>query len=419
MISKQIFTKQLILNWITRILFFTSLSGLLPALPQYVIDIGGSYAQTGIVMSAFAVGVLVFRPLVGRQIDRVGRKAILLFGILVFVISPVVYIFVHSIHSLLPVRVFHGLGLAAFGTASITLITDAAPEANRGEVISYTGMVNTVAFAFGPVVGFSVWEKWGYTTLFSFVAGLSLLCLFFSIFLRETKTERDHAVPRPYFATIKQRKVLVAALMILLVALVHGGVMFYMPIFLKGLHTNIGFFFTVYGISAFIIRLFVGPVSDRIGRGPLVVFSLSILAVGVFTLSHTAGVGLMFLSAVLYGVGFGAHQPTLTALVADNTTEETRGQVFSFYYGGFDLGVSVAGVVLGLVAEKFGIKSMFMVCSGLAIAALLLFVTIIESRVATSLRFAFSVQKEGEKCVICDQFQEVAPEQAEEYFKSH
>jgi len=118
--------KQLLLNWLTRILFFTSLSALLPTFPTYLKDIGGDNSQIGIVMSSFALGVLMFRPMVGKQVDSIGRKIVLLAGVVIFIISPLLYLLIDSIATLIPIRIFHGLGLAAFGTASITLITDAA-----------------------------------------------------------------------------------------------------------------------------------------------------------------------------------------------------------------------------------------------------------------------------------------------------
>ena len=420
MLNKEIFTRQLFLNWVSRILFFVCLSALLPTLPNYLNDIGGNNSQIGIVMSAFAAGVLLFRPLVGWRIDTFGRRGMLLFGIIIFVIMPFFYIYIRSIFPLLLVRVFHGLGLAAFGTASITLITDAAPAKSRNEVISYTGMVNTIAFALGPVSGSFVADLWGYDVLFISVACLAMVCLVISVFIKETKEHHTTHKKINYLEAIKHRRILVSTAMILIVGLVHGGIMFYIPLFLKEtVSINIGVFFAVYGIAAFLVRVVVGPFSDKFGRGPMLVVSLISLASGILMLSLSKGVVLMLLSAVLYGIGFGSHQPTLTTLVADNSSERTRGKVFSFYYGGFDLGVSMAGFILGMIAEHFGIKNMFLICCGFTIIAVTIFVTFMESTVSQSLRCALSVQKSGNKCYICDQYQEVVPEQADAYFKTN
>lgn len=248
--KSNLFTQQLTLNWITRVLFFMSSAALLPTLPNYIITIGGNKSQVGIVMSAFAVGVLLFRPLVGKKIDSVGRKAVLLFGAFIFAIAPIFYIFIHEIVPLIVVRTFHGLGLAAFGTASITLITDAASPQQRGEIISYTGMVNTVAFSAGPILGSLIGDLWGYNMVFIFVGVSSLACLILSLFIKETKTFGVSTQNTGFVQAIWQRRIVFSFVIILLIAMIHGAVMFYYPIFLKeNLHVNIGLFFAVFGAA--------------------------------------------------------------------------------------------------------------------------------------------------------------------------
>ncbi|MFQ5708524.1 MAG: MFS transporter [bacterium] len=418
MAYKQFLTWQLVLNWLTRVLFFTSLAALLPTLPLYLVDLGGNESQVGVVMSAFGLGVLLFRPVVGKQIDTLGRKIVLIFGVLVFIVSPILYIFIKSIAVLIPVRIFHGLGLAAFGTASITLITDAAPIEQRGEVISYTGVANTIAFSGGPILGTFLYDHWGFTVLFGVVSILASTCLLLSFLLEETRTQAFSSTRVSFKQAVFNRRILVAFCVVLLTALTHGGVMFFLPIFLKErLTINIGVFFTIYGLAALAVRFVVGRLSDRLGRGPIIIGALVCLTSGVFLLSQTTTVTLMVLSAIFYGMGFGSHQPTLSALVADNTTDETRGKIFSFYYAGFDLGISLAGILLGAVAEAKGIGNMIVLCSGLTVAALLIFTTLPEKSLGQSLRCAFSFNQPGKQCYICDQYMEVSAKQAEEYFK--
>lgn len=414
---RQVLTTQLVINWLARVFFFASLSALLPTLPLYLVDIGGDESQVGLVMSAFAMGVFVFRPLVGKQIDTLGRKIVLVMGILIFIVSPLLYIFIESITLLIPVRIFHGLGLAAFGTASITLITDAASTEHRGEVLSYTSITNTLAFSGGPILGTFIKDQWGYTVLFGVVSMLAFSSLVMALLVHETRKGGTAGMDISYFQAVRQRHILVAFFMILLAALAHGGVMFFLPIFLEErVHVNIGLFFAIYGTASLLVRFIVGRLSDLLGRGPVIVGSLLCFSAATALLSQTTEVKLMIATAILYGVGFGSHQPTLAALVADNTTEDTRGKVFSFYYGGFDLGISIAGVFLGLFAEYYGIQSMIILCSALVFAALVIFVTQAEKTLRTSLRCAFTVQTEGEPCYTCDQYMEVTPDEAEAYY---
>ena len=416
--KSNLLTAQLVLNWVSRTLFFMSTAALLPTLPNYLLEIGASTSQVGVVMSSFAIGVLLFRPLVGKHVDSTGRKIVLIFGTLIYVVSPLLYMLIHSVAALIPVRVFHGLGLAAFGTASITLITDAAAPQQRTEVISYTGMVNTIAFALGPILGSFVGDRWGYPTLFCLIAVTSFSCLLVSLFLKETIAAKISQNNQGYLQAIWQRRILLSFVIILLIAMTHGGVMFYLPIFLKeNVQVNIGLFFTAFGAATLAVRAFIGRISDTWGRGPLIVFALVFMTLGVLTLRYSTSVSLMMLAAILYGFGFGSQQPTLTALVADNTTKETRGKIFSFYYGGFDLGISLAGIVLGAAAEHLGIKNMFVICTFITFSGLLVFTLFFEHTIAQSIRCAFALQKDGSKCYICEEYMEVSPKQAEEIFK--
>jgi len=401
--EKKLFTAQLVINWITRILFFICLASLLPTLPTYLNDIGGNNSQIGIVMSAFAMGVLIFRPLVGKQVDAIGRKAVLIIGIIIFIISPILYIYIQSISILLPVRIFHGLGLAAFGTASITLITDAAPKDKRTEAISYTGMINTIAFALGPLTGSYIGDKMGYNFLFTFVSGLAIVCLIFALFLKETRTKSDDEQENiNYLKVIKHRRILISASLVLLIGIVHGGIMFYIPLFLKdNVDINVGLFFTIYGTAAFLIRMAISPISKTLGRGLVLVLSLCSLIISILFLSISSVIIFMIFSSILYGIGFGSTQPTLTTLVADNSSEETRGKIFSFYYGGFDLGISLSGLILGAIAELYGIRNMFFVCAVLIGCALLIFTTLMETSVSKSAKCALFVPKPGRaKCYV-------------------
>ncbi len=412
-------TSQLLLNWIARILFFACMSALLPILPNYLLEIGGNKSQVGIVISAFAAGVLVFRPMIGKQVDSLGRKIVLLLGAVIFVIAPILYIYIKSIAVLVLVRVFHGIGLAAFGTASITLITDSAPAERRGEVLSYTGMVNTIAFTLGPIAGGTVGDRFGYTVLFISIAVASLLCLITVLFLKETKTSSTSKKQMNYFEVIFQRRILLSFILIFLISITHGGVIAFIPIFVKeSFALNIGIFFAVFGISTLVIRIFIGRVADTWGRGPLIVFALLFLTLGVFLLGKATSVSFLLFAAVIYGFGFGAQQPTLTALVADSTSEDTRGKIFSFYYGGFDLGISISGLMMGIIAERFGVPFMFFIGAGLTALAVLAFTFFIERTIPLSLRAAFNLQVKSQECYICDQYQEVPGRQAAAYFKS-
>jgi len=73
--------RDLLVLFAAGLLFWTSLALLLPTLPLFVDDLGGSGQQVGFVMGAFAIGLLTSRRWLGRWTDQRGRKLVLLIGI--------------------------------------------------------------------------------------------------------------------------------------------------------------------------------------------------------------------------------------------------------------------------------------------------------------------------------------------------
>jgi DHA1 family bicyclomycin/chloramphenicol resistance-like MFS transporter len=107
---------------------FTLLLGFLAAVPYSGIDINlpalsatgaalnASASDVGLTMSAFVFTLAVLPLLYGPASDRFGRKPIMLFGILLFVIGSVACVLAPSLPALLASRLVQGIGAAAMGT---------------------------------------------------------------------------------------------------------------------------------------------------------------------------------------------------------------------------------------------------------------------------------------------------------------
>ena len=68
--------QSLLVLFITGLLFWTSIAILLPTLPAYLDSIGINQQQLGLIIGAFAVGLLATRPILGKIADRRGRKVV-------------------------------------------------------------------------------------------------------------------------------------------------------------------------------------------------------------------------------------------------------------------------------------------------------------------------------------------------------
>jgi MFS family permease len=66
--------RNLLVLFTAGLLFWSSIASLLPGTPLYVEYIGGTKQEIGIVMGSFAIGLLLFRPSLGKMADNTKWK---------------------------------------------------------------------------------------------------------------------------------------------------------------------------------------------------------------------------------------------------------------------------------------------------------------------------------------------------------
>ncbi|MEG4417407.1 MFS transporter [Microcoleus sp. LAD1_D5] len=386
------------------LLFWSSLASLLPTLPLYVQFVGGTKQQIGFVMGAFAIGLLLSRPPLGKIADSRGRKQVLLLGATVAAIAPLGYLLAQSIPLLLLIRVFHGISIAAFTTAYSALVTDLSPPGKRGELIGYMSLVNPVGLAVGPAIGGFVQAWVGYTPLFAMSAAFAVISLFITSKIAEpnfaeltnSDSLSDDKSSQKYWEMLWNPRVRIPALVLLVVGLVFGTLSTFMPLFIQETKANLnpGLFYSTAAIASFGIRLVTGRASDKYGRGLFISGGLICYAVSMLLLYFANNSSSFLIAALVEGCAGGTVLPMMVTLMSDRCEPHERGRLFSLCIGGFDLGIAIAGPTLGFVAEQVGYRNMFGFAAGLAGLALLVFITQSSKGLSNSMKFAIGRGKD-------------------------
>jgi MFS family permease len=171
------------------------------------------------------------------------------------------------------------------------------------------------------------------------MAGIALILGFL---VRET-----HKNPKNYVRKSIKGAILPSA-MILLCTVTYGSIVAFLPFFARDI-PNYGFYYTSYALSSILIRIPIGRMSDRVGRGTIIIPGMVTLSVSLLLLSASNSLLLLICSGFLYGVGFNSVYPVLTALLVDRVPEEVRARSLSLFTASFDMGVAMGSFVFGLV----------------------------------------------------------------------
>ncbi len=372
----QVFTPAFLRVAAAGFVMFATFQGLMAVLPLFMTAHHMGVVEVGWAAGLFTLTAVALRPLVGRELDRRGRRRLYLGGVLIIALAFVLLPSATHVAPLLLLRVLHGVGWALASTAAGTLVQDVVPPARRGEATGYYSNFTDVAMAVGPFAASAVMTRFGFSVFVWICAGVLMLGWVLLLPLREPRGSTHRRPPDLLVATAR-----LPALIQFLMNLSFGAVMTFLP--LLALHRGLtrpihgvaayAFFYVAYALTLLISRGPLGRLSDQQGRGLVIVPGLALLTVATASLAHLWSPVALVTCAALFGLGFGAAQPAVLAWTIERTPEVSWGGAAGTYYAAFDLGIGVASLALGLVADiSFGLAFALAATGSLAALAVYL-----------------------------------------------
>ena len=385
----RLFTRDYIFVCIAAFMMSFSFFILVPTLPMYLKDTFGiSPALVGVVLSCYVIAVLSIRPMTGFIADTLPRKRVYIVSYAIFVTSFLGYFFITKTLALfILLRVLHGFSFGMLTTAGNTLVIDVMPSSRRGEGLGYYGVTNNLAMAFGPMVGLFVISSGNYTLLFltSLITGIIGLVLGAMVRApRKTieKTEFKLSADRFFL-----KEGIRACFAFFLLAIPYGMTTSYMALYAaaSGITHNAGLFFTVMAAGLITSRLNSGKRVDRGFVTETIIVGICIALVGGFgeailsTVSAwniVAGYATYFLTAFLFGYGYGTMFPAYNTLFINLAPNCRRATASATYLTGWDVGMGLGMWFGGRIAEMWGLRTVYLMDIALALIAFVWFVAV-------------------------------------------
>lgn len=153
----------------------TALLGVIaPLLPDIEDRTGAGESALGVSISAYAVPVMLFSLPLGRAADLIGRRWLLVGGLLLTGAGSGLIAVTESLDVLIAGRAVQGLGSAASWIAALAVVSDLAPPGKRGESIGVALAATSVGSIAGPALGGVTADVLGFAAPFLIVCGASV-----------------------------------------------------------------------------------------------------------------------------------------------------------------------------------------------------------------------------------------------------
>jgi len=134
-------------------LLWAGAGAILPLLPVYLRQRGGSDALVGAVMGAFFIAGVVSQYPAGRLADRVGRLQVLIAGLVVCAVASAGFLLPWGNAATIPLRALQGVGAGAAEVAALAMVGASVPLPSRGAAFGRVYGALIAGLAVGPMVG--------------------------------------------------------------------------------------------------------------------------------------------------------------------------------------------------------------------------------------------------------------------------
>lgn len=395
--KERLWTRNYIFVCIAAFMMAFSFFILVPTLPFYLKSVFGiGHTMIGIVLSCYVIAVLSVRPFAGFVADTLPRKTVYITACALFVATFLGYFFAtSSLAAFIVLRILHGFTFGTLTTTGNTLVIDVMPSSRRGEGLGYFGVMGNLAMAFGPMVGLFIIESGNYTVLFSTSLVTGIIGFLFASSVHPPKKA---AAARPSkvisFDRFFLTKGIPACISLFMLSIPYGMTTNYIAMYAaeSGITSNSGLFFSVMAAGLIASRLNSGRRVDRgfitqtIRSGIIIALAgavgeVALSAVAAWNIS--AGYATYFISALLFGYGFGTMFPAFNTLFINLAPNSMRATANATYLTGWDVGIG-CGMLFGGILSEYGYAYCYAAGVVLIIVSLLFFIRFVTPHFAAN-----------------------------------
>ena len=342
-------------------------------------ELGASPAQAGFAAGIYIIGTLIARLYIGKKLELIGRKQMLRFGAIIYLITTIAYLISTNIIILDTVRFLNGFAYGTISTAANAIVTAYIPKSRNGEGINYYGLSTSLAAAIGPFIGILLLPIVGFKSVIILAIVLSALvtvaCYLFPVQNIELTDDHKKLLNSWSLNTFIEYKVLFISIVAFLIGLSYSSVLGFLSIYADnlGLSTAGAFFFVVYALIITFTRPFAGQIFDAKGENAVMYPSFIFLAIGLLTLSYTTTSFMLLLSGALIGLGYGTFMSNGQAVCLKLVEPSKVSIALSTYFIGLDLGLGFGPYALGTVHSFLSYSGIYVLCAVLTVAVAILY----------------------------------------------
>jgi len=282
---------------------------------------GASPLVVGVMMSLIAALPMMLGVGAGKFIDRSGVRVPMIAGVSILITAVALPGLVPGVPSLLFSAAGIGAGFMLFQMCAQHMVGEMSTDEDRRDNFGWLALGFATSNFIGPTVAGLAIDRYGHDETFMIFAGFALASLVTLVARRSGLTHKPHAAagpPRSAWELMRDAKLRRVFIISGLLASAWDLFVFIMPIYGTSIGLNattIGLILASFAAATFTVRLMLPILSRMVKEWTLITMTFAIALVAYIAFPMARTVPLLSSIAFLLGLGLGATQPTIMALV--------------------------------------------------------------------------------------------------------
>ncbi|MFZ0133873.1 MAG: MFS transporter [Desulfobacterales bacterium] len=373
---------------------FATITGVgivVPLLPVYARNLGAGGLYIGLIFGAFSLSRVFFLPYFGHLSDNIGRKSLIVPGLLAYSVVSVAFLFSDSVGALILIRLIQGVASAMLMPVIQAYVGDITPAGREGLTMGLFNMALFFGLSLGPVAGGLIHDRFGLDAAFWGMGGLSLIGFFLSLLflppVRSEITVQRGRKPARWKELLRSHDIVGLFLFRFAYTACIGIIWGFLPVLADaelGLSsTTIGFLVMLGILVSGIIQAPMGYLADRLNKKSMVISGGVLVSGAILSYWWADTVVEMVFASVMFGIGGGICMPALTAtavIIGDKMG--AMASVMALLTVAHSMGILSGSMLAGVMMDLFRLRAAF------PLGAALMILGIIAFTVATRVRLA-------------------------------
>lgn len=348
---------------------------ILPVFSLYATDFEGAEPMLiGLAIGVYGLTQGIFQLPFGFMSDRVGRKRMIILGLLLFCAGSVVAALAESIHQIIIGRALQGMG--AIAAVVMALAADLTREEVRIRIMAVIGMSIGLAFMVSMVVGPILAARYGIQGIFWITAVLALFSLVIVIFITPDPDRlvfhRDAQVSIPDIGRVlRKTELLRLDLGVFMLHLILAATFVLFPLVMRDglgipLDQHWQTYLPVFALSILLMLPMIIMAEKKRKLKTMFLIGVGAVIIAEVLMFYGSQYWMVFVTLVMFFAGFNFLEATLPSMVAKIAPVDLKGTAMGLYSTGQFIGAFAGGVLGGYLLGQDDLKLGFLVLGGLA-----------------------------------------------------